>query len=431
MLYNISEIKETLKNLVGLRPSVDPTIVIPNELQTTSTGQYFNAVHPILSSELIYKTALNTAFLNVGDWSNLATYNAGDVKRYNNILYKSLQDANTGNTPEIGVWWEEYNMFQIWFENLKESSINNAISILFNKRGSTGNIKNVLENKQLWNNTVNVRASNNSETISDKLSGFRFTPASSKSLMLSISDIGFAFTEEQTNLELIFWHSSSPDPIHTETIPTIPARQMYWHSVTPILLQLSTNNYEGSFYITYDQTAINGQPIAINRDWGKGPCRSCGGGVYRDYNLYSPYFRVASIEVPKATDDKFFDLNNVSETPTNSNGLNFRFTVGCDFTETIKLNSDIFANLIKYEVGIALIKAIALNVNASVNQQQSAISSTLRSELLFSVSGNDTRKGDIQTIYENLRDLSELDLQRIDNVCMPCNKPNAWKRRRP
>lgn len=44
-------------------------------------------------------------------WLNTATYLSGDIIAYNNVLYQSQQNDNTGNIPSssIPVWWQVYN----------------------------------------------------------------------------------------------------------------------------------------------------------------------------------------------------------------------------------------------------------------------------------------------------------------------------------
>lgn len=116
---------------------------------------------------------------------------------------------------------------------------------------------------------------------------------------------------------------------------------------------------------------------------------------------------------------ELWDIALTNWTNTTNYGINVEITVGCDLTDFIISQRQIFQTVIQRQVAAIALRTLAMNPNVKVNRNQVNAG---RMEILYELDGNvEGRPGglgyDLKKAYEALR----LDTQGIDRICLSCN----------
>jgi hypothetical protein len=112
-MYNLTTLKTELTGWIGFRESADAGIdVIDSTLKTSNSGSYFDEVHPLLQTDVLYSIAPDFNAYNYAAWSNVTTYAAGARVQHGGKSWQSKAANNLNKTPAAGAWWEL--MFSAW-----------------------------------------------------------------------------------------------------------------------------------------------------------------------------------------------------------------------------------------------------------------------------------------------------------------------------
>ena len=107
-------------------------------------------------------------------------------------------------------------------------------------------------------------------------------------------------------------------------------------------------------------------------------------------------------------------------TNTINYGLNCEITVGCDLTDFIISQRQVFQTVIQRQVAVSALRMLAMNPNVRVNRNQS---NATRTDILYELDGNTSgvRPGglgyDLKKAYEAL----SIDTKGLDRICLSCN----------
>ena len=114
-----------------------------------------------------------------------------------------------------------------------------------------------------------------------------------------------------------------------------------------------------------------------------------------------------------------FDLGEVSYTNTMNYGMNLEVSVGCDLTDFICQEREMFANVIQKQVAVSVLRTIAMNPDVRVNRNQVNVT---RDELLYEIDGTPQGKpsGLAYELKQAYKALS-LDTRQLDRICLACN----------
>ena len=162
----------------------------------------------------------------------------------------------------------------------------------------------------------------------------------------------------------------------------------------------------------------------MTKDWSREPCGTCTGYVdlerWREITKYlqvSPFM----MNAPETFDEypELWDIALTMYTNTQNYGLNCEITVGCDLTDFIIKERQIFQTVIQRQVAAIMLRTLAMNPDVKVNRNQVNAS---RMEILYELDGNVEGRPcglgyDLKKAYEALR----LDTQGIDRICLTCN----------
>ena len=114
-----------------------------------------------------------------------------------------------------------------------------------------------------------------------------------------------------------------------------------------------------------------------------------------------------------------FDIGEIGYTNTMNYGMNMELTVGCDLSDFIMSQRQVFATVIQRQVAASVLRTIAMNPDVRVNRNQVNVT---RDELLYEIDGAPQGRAagigyELQQAYRAL----EIDTQGLDRICLTCN----------
>lgn len=120
---------------------------------------------------------------------------------------------------------------------------------------------------------------------------------------------------------------------------------------------------------------------------------------------------------------EMWDIEDNIYTNTTNYGLNVEVSVGCDLTDFIIEQRQMFATVIQRQMAATVLRTLALNPHVRVNRNQSNAS---KNDLLYEVDGNTEGRAtglgyDLRKAYEAL----DLDTRGIDRICLTCRPVGA------
>ena len=186
------------------------------------------------------------------------------------------------------------------------------------------------------------------------------------------------------------------------------------------------NNAGGAWFLCYNQDELPAGMEAINvsKDWSREPCGTCNMGFVEVWRELTKYLQVTPFmyNAPEtfAEYPELWDIAYTMYTRTQNYGLNCEITIGCDLTDFIISQRQIFQTVIQRQVAAIALRTLAMNPNVRVNRNQS---NATRMDILYELDGNTSgvRPGglgyDLKKSYEAL----QIDTQGLDRICLACN----------
>lgn len=368
-MYNVAEIKTAFEGLIGWRQNPDQssgTYQLNSSLTTSSSGLYFNDVHPTLNFENIRSVAPD--FNKIGN------------------------DQTERNT-----------LFSNWLKEKTDSALIEAVQTWFSQKSELNTANNLLESIDLFTTTSNFNQLQNSST---DLVGHRYTPCFSKNLRLKIEKIKVQFDTNQV-LQLHLFQSGIKDAIHTVNIDYTGNGSVQEETVNWVLKA----GY--SYFLTYDAGIILGN--AIN-------------GIY-DFDFTGSsqtfpsgkFYEVSAFRADVDSILTLWDLNKTVYTNSTNFGLNTQLSVYCDYTDLIVQQKHLFQMLFYYSVANKLMREIAFNSESRVNRNVNNEKLSMQN-ILYEIDG-DTQGRNRHTVfgkYEAALNSIQFDSSGIDPICLPC-----------
>lgn len=147
---------------------------------------------------------------------------------------------------------------------------------------------------------------------------------------------------------------------------------------------------------------------------------ACNRGNVMEWREMTKYVRLSPFMVK---DDSFlethrlWDVADMIYTPATNYGINFQYTIGCDITDFILSQKNVFANAVQLQVAYSALKGMVDNPEVRVNRNQANASA-----LLYDLDGESTGRptgigADLNKAYKAL----EVDTQGIAKVCLGCS----------
>lgn len=431
-MIRINEICEALKNVCGWEQSYDPAKAIDDNLTQTESGLYFQGAHPLLTLDNMEAIMPDDWGIQYPVWDALTQWKQNKVVQYGNdtngnkLFWKAKAD-NVGEEPtEDSLFWSKYNILSDFLERMTRNGIATAIQTFTQIKQLDKETRNLLERRTFFDGAGRIRATLQNN---HKLVGFEIVPVRAMGVTAKIEKIGLQMTGGTGVVRMYLFHSSQIDPIKTFDLNfTVTNGGFQWFPLTDCYLPYISdkNNAGGAWFLCYNQDELPAGMEAINvsKDWSREPCGTCNIGSVEVWRELTKYLQVTPFmyNAPEtfAEYPELWDIAYTMYTRTQNYGLNCEITIGCDLTDFIISQRQIFQTVIQRQVAAIALRTLAMNPNVRVNRNQS---NATRMDILYELDGNTSgvRPGglgyDLKKSYEAL----QIDTQGLDRICLACN----------
>lgn len=390
-MYDVAKLKTGLLGttpLISWRQNPDSTgfqINDANLVATPTSGMYFNDFHPLLTPNNIKGIAPG---------------------------YISAQTGATQNTS-----------ISAFIREKTEAGMVQAIDTWLNEKFDERTARNLLERNTLYRSAVSssVKDVNHSRFV-----GHEFVPMRTAGTVQKITEFSLQF-DQDCDVTVYLYHSNVATPIYAETINYIGGGGVQWVSVNWTLTG------EGSWIIGYDQAenptvqSINGVPDYTHVS---------GGGHWLPIGKF---FNVAACAAETYETDgipeleigndfivgggKAFDSDGLTYDWSTNYGLNYKFSVQCDYTDLILEQKNLFKQVIGLNVAIKFLEEMRFNPDAKVNRFASNAAEhglVIGYELDGDSQGH--KKSGLRYKLEMAMGAIKFDTTNVDAACLPCRK---------
>ena len=429
-MVRLQEIQTALAHVVGWEQSYNPATAIDESLTQTESGLTFQGAHPLCTLDNIRSIMPDDWGFKYPQWNNTAAYLVGAKVKHNETVWIA-KAANTGSEPsENNPDWAVYNMLSDYLEHLTNQGINTAIQQFIQLKQLQQETKNLLERRTFFDGAARLQ---NILTPTGKIVGFEIVPVRSMGVTTKIERIGLQMIGGTGPVRLYLFHSSQVAPMRVIDVNfTNQNGGFQWFTPeTPIYLPYipgtdgNGNDAGGAWFLCYNQNELpnNMRALNVTRDWSKSPCQTCMGYALDAWKEMTKYLQVSPfcIQAPEdfAEYPEMFDIDELAFTNTINYGLNCEISVGCDITDFIISQRQIFATVIQKQVCANVLRTIAMNPDVRVNRNQVNVT---RDELLYELDGNPTGRAtglgyELKQAYKAL----SLDTRGLDRICLQCN----------
>ena len=425
-MYRLQEIQKALSKVVGWEQSYNPAEAIDVDLTESESGLTFQGAHPLLTLDNMRSVMPDDWEYQYPEWAEGTEYKEGDKVRHSGQVWIAVQD-NVGQEPAAeSIYWTAYNILSDFLRKLTNDGIAKAVQTFVQVKQLDKETRNLMERRTFFDGAGRIRATLQNN---HKLVGFEIVPVRSMGVTAKIEKIGLQMTGATGKVRIYLFHSSQIDPIRTFDLDfTVTNGGFQWFSLEGCFLPYisDSNNSGGSWYLCYNQDELPAGMEAINvsKDWSREPCGTCNRGSLETWRELTKYLQISpfAVNAPETFSEypELWDIANTMYTNTINYGLNCEITVGCDLTDFIISQRQVFQTVIQRQVAVSALRMLAMNPNVRVNRNQS---NATRTDILYELDGNTSgvRPGglgyDLKKAYEAL----SIDTKGLDRICLSCN----------
>lgn len=432
-MYRLKEIQDALLHVCGWEQSYNPKEAIDSDLTRSESGLMFQGAHPLLTLDTMRAIMPDDWGYQYPEWNSRETYSAGTIVQYDlngnddELYWESIRDNNTNEIPgESVLFWKPYNMLSDFLERVTRNGIATAIQTFTQIKQLDKETRNLLERRTFFDGAGRIRATLQN---THKLVGFEIVPVRALGVTAKIEKIGLQMTGGTGIVKMYLFHSSQIDPIKTFDLDfQVKNGGFQWFTLEDCFLPYISkdNNSGGSWFLCYNQDELpqGMEAINVSKDWSREPCGTCNIGSVEVWRELTKYLQVTPFmyNAPEtfAEYPELWDIAYTMYTNTQNYGLNCEITVGCDLTDFIISQRQIFQDVIQKQVAVIALRALAMNPNVRVNRYQS---NATRTDILYELDGNTSgvRPGGLGYQLKKAYEALKLDTQGLDRVCLSCN----------
>ena len=432
-MYRIKEIQDALLHVCGWEQSYNPKEAIDSDLTRSESGLMFQGAHPLLTLDTMRAIMPDDWGYQYPEWNSRETYSAGTIVQYDlngnddELYWESIRDNNTNEIPgESVLFWKPYNILSDFLERVTRNGIATAIQTFTQIKQLDKETRNLLERRTFFDGAGRIRATLQN---THKLVGFEIVPVRALGVTAKIEKIGLQMTGGTGIVKMYLFHSSQIDPIKTFDLDfQVKNGGFQWFTLEDCFLPYISkdNNSGGSWFLCYNQDELpqGMEAINVSKDWSREPCGTCNIGSVEVWRELTKYLQVTPFmyNAPEtfAEYPELWDMAYTMYTNTQNYGLNCEITVGCDLTDFIISQRQIFQDVIQKQVAVIALRALAMNPNVRVNRYQS---NATRTDILYELDGNTSgvRPGGLGYQLKKAYEALKLDTQGLDRVCLSCN----------
>lgn len=432
-MYRIKEIQDALLHVCGWEQSYNPKEAIDSDLTRSESGLMFQGAHPLLTLDTMRAIMPDDWGYQYPEWNSRETYSAGTIVQYDlngnddKLYWESIRDNNTNEIPgESVLFWKPYNILSDFLERVTRNGIATAIQTFTQIKQLDKETRNLLERRTFFDGAGRIRATLQN---THKLVGFEIVPVRALGVTAKIEKIGLQMTGGTGIVKMYLFHSSQIDPIKTFDLDfQVKNGGFQWFTLEDCFLPYISkdNNSGGSWFLCYNQDELpqGMEAINVSKDWSREPCGTCNIGSVEVWRELTKYLQVTPFmyNAPEtfAEYPELWDIAYTMYTNTQNYGLNCEITVGCDLTDFIISQRQIFQDVIQKQVAVIALRTLAMNPNVRVNRYQS---NATRTDILYELDGNTSgvRPGGLGYQLKKAYEALKLDTQGLDRVCLSCN----------
>lgn len=433
IMYRIKEIQDALLHVCGWEQSYNPKEAIDSDLTRSESGLMFQGAHPLLTLDTMRAIMPDDWGYQYPEWNSRETYSSGTIVQYDlngnddELYWESIRDNNTNEIPgESVLFWKPYNILSDFLERVTRNGIATAIQTFTQIKQLDKETRNLLERRTFFDGAGRIRATLQN---THKLVGFEIVPVRALGVTAKIEKIGLQMTGGTGIVKMYLFHSSQIDPIKTFDLDfQVKNGGFQWFTLEDCFLPYISkdNNSGGSWFLCYNQDELpqGMEAINVSKDWSREPCGTCNIGSVEVWRELTKYLQVTPFmyNAPEtfAEYPELWDIAYTMYTNTQNYGLNCEITVGCDLTDFIISQRQIFQDVIQKQVAVIALRALAMNPNVRVNRYQS---NATRTDILYELDGNTSgvRPGGLGYQLKKAYEALKLDTQGLDRVCLSCN----------
>lgn len=429
-MIRLQDIQTALLPVVGWQQDYNPQNQIDEALTQSESGLTFQGAHPLVTLANVRAIMPDDYLYKYPQWDAQTAYPAGAKVKHKSVVYVA-KAANAGSDPEQNPDdWAVYNMVSDFVRQLTVNGINTAIQHFIEIKQLQQETRNLLERRTFFDGAARLAA-----TIdpTGKIVGFEIVPVRSMGVTTKIERIGLQMVGGTGTVRLYLFHSSQIAPMKVIDLAfTNTNGGFQWFTPSePIYLPYipgvdgDGNDAGGAWFLCYNQNELPAgmQALNVSKDWSVEPCQTCLGGSIELWRQMTKYLQVSPFGIHAPLDfhdyPEMFDIGQIGYTNTMNYGMNLEISVGCDLTDFIISQRQIFATVIQKQVAANVLRTIAMNPDVRVNRNQVNVT---RDELLYELDGAPTGRAsglgyELKQAYAAL----SIDTRGLDRICLQCN----------
>lgn len=434
-MIRIPVIVDSLRSLVGWRQSYDPRDLIDERMIESESGMYYQDAHPLMTLKNIRSIMPEDYLFLYQPWQAVLPYKKGQKVRHKNIVWLALKD-NVGMEPPAsdfngdysqdfgGSSWKPYNFLTDYIEQQTEAGITQTVQTFLQIKGLLRETKDLLERRTFFDGAGRLT---NTQVNQGKLVGMEINPVRSMGVTTKIERIGLQMIGAVGTIRLYLFHSSQRDPIKVADVEfTKENGGFQWFDMKDWYLPYISDatNSGGSWYIVYNQNDLPQGMQAINatKDWSREPCMTCNPGSVAGWRELTKYLLISPFKTHAyETFEQYPELWDIQDniyTNTCNYGINVEVSVGCDLTDFIVRERQMFATVLQRQVAVNLLRTMAMNPDVRTNRNQYNVS---QQSILYELDGNPQgRASGLGYELKKGYDALDLNTRGIDRICMTC-----------
>lgn len=419
-MIRIKEIQDALTGVVGWEQGCTVETTIDDRLTDTESGIYYQQAHPLVTLENVSAIMPEDYAERYPVWV-AASYDKGKKVRHGAGVWRSTVDGNDSepDTPSAS-GWEPFNPLTDYVETMTRGSIAKTVQTFLQTKSLLRETKSLLERRSLFDGAGRMT---NTIANGQRIVGMEIVPAYSAGVTVRLEKIGLQMTGATGTVRLYVFHSSQREAQRViDFVVSKGDGSMEWMDLRDCYLPYKGDT--GAWYVVYNQADLPQGMEAVNvtKDWSREPCGTCNRGSLEAWRELTKYLMVSPMKVQASeTFAEFPELWDIADniyTNTHNYGMNMMVSVGCDLTDFIIRQRDIFATVLQRQLAADMLRTLAMNPDVRVNRHQSNAS---HADLLYEVDGNpqgrETGLGKaLREAYEAL----DFDTRGIDRICLTC-----------
>lgn len=438
-MIRIPDIVTALKPLVGWRQSFNPQKAINEALTVSESGLYYQDAHPLMTLDNVEAVMPEQFIEQYPQWVEIVTYYPQQVVRHHDKVYECLvecqgvepttqdfnHDYNDDESNGDGVvYWREYSYLSDYISQQTEAAIAQTVQTFLQMKSLLRESKNLLEHRTFFDGAGRLT---NLQQPQGKLVGFEINPVRSMGVTAKIERIGLQMTGAVGTVRVYLFHSSQVDPVKVADLEFTKTNGGFqWFDVHDWFMPYISdgNNSGGSWYLVYNQNDLpqGMQAVTATKDWSREPCMTCNPGSVAGWRELTKYLLISPFKVPAletfAEYPELWDIQDNIYTNTCNYGLNVEVSVGCDLTDFIIRERQMFATVLQRQLAATVLRTMAMNPDVRTNRNQSNVSAQ---GILYELDGNPQgRAGGLGYELKKGYEALDLDTRDIDRICLTC-----------